>query len=282
MSTKDKNSKVRVRGESQINPGIFTGKKLVYGMIHLLPLPGTPFYESGNVEKSLEKAIADVKALIAGGADGCVVQTIDQIYPVGQDVDPARLASFAIIVKAVKDHSHKDFHVGVQILWNALEASLAVAKTCGGVFVRSNALVGSTMTAAGVAESDPISLTEYRNKIDAHDVSLLAEIESMHFSWLNGKPLVDVAAEAIRVGTNGVEIAHPEEEVCLSMISQLKDKYPELPVIVGGHTNHENAARILAKADGALVGSCFEPQGWGSNVDESKVAEYVDIVRNIS
>ena len=200
----------------------------------------------------------------------------------GQDVDPARLASFAIIVKAVKDHSHKDFHVGVQILWNALEASLAVAKTCGGVFVRSNALVGSTMTAAGVAESDPISLTEYRNKIDAHDVSLLAEIESMHFSWLNGKPLVDVAAEAIRVGTNGVEIAHPEEDVCLSMISQLKDKYPELPVIVGGHTNHENAARILAKADGALVGSCFEPQGWGSNVDESKVAEYVDIVRNIS
>ena len=64
MSTKDKNSKVRVRGESQINPGIFTGKKLVYGMIHLLPLPGTPFYESGNVEKSLEKAIADVKALL--------------------------------------------------------------------------------------------------------------------------------------------------------------------------------------------------------------------------
>ncbi|HCU97818.1 MAG TPA: hypothetical protein DGM69_00565 [Chloroflexi bacterium] len=275
------NKKVRARGESDINPGIFSDKKLVYGMIHLLPLPGTPFYEKGNEEKSLKKALRDAEALVAGGADGCVIQTIDQIYSVGPEVDPARLSSFATIVNEVSKQSPASFHVGVQILWNALEASLAVAKFCGGVFVRCNALVGSTMTPAGVAQSDPVGLAEYRNKIDAHDVSLLAEIESMHFSWLHGKSLVDAAAEAIRAGTNGVEIAHPDEDVCLSMISELKEKYPTLPVIIGGHTNHENASRILSKADGALVGSCFEPQGWGSFVDEKKVAEYVDIVNNI-
>ena len=267
--------------ENMIQPGVFGSKKAVYGMIHLMPLPGTPFYEPGNTEKSLEKAIKDVEALVSGGADGCVVQTIDQVHPVGPEVDPARLAAFANIVRAVKDNSTLNFHVGVQILWNALEASMAVAKICGCSFVRCTALVGATMTPAGVVQSDPVRINDYRTKIGAQDVSLLAEIESMHFSWLNGKPLADIATDAIKAGANAVEIAHPEEDMCLNMIAEIKEQFPELPVIVGGHTNHENAGLIMAKADGALVGSCFEPQGWGTFVDESKVAEYVGIVRNL-
>ena len=37
-------------------------KKVVIGMVHLLPLPGTPFYEEGNEVRALDKAIADAKA----------------------------------------------------------------------------------------------------------------------------------------------------------------------------------------------------------------------------
>ena len=33
------------------------GKKLVIGLVHLLPMPGTPLYEEGNLEKMTEKAI---------------------------------------------------------------------------------------------------------------------------------------------------------------------------------------------------------------------------------
>lgn len=267
--------------EDMIHPGVFGSNRAVYGMIHLLPLPGTPFYESGNTNKSLEKAIKDVAALASGGASGCVVQTIDQVYPVGPEVDPARLAAFTNIVSAVKENSPPHFHVGVQILWNALEASLAVAKVCDCAFVRCTALVGATMTPAGVVQSDPVRLNEYRKKLAAQDVCLLAEIQSMHFSWLNGKPLVDIAADAIKAGASAVEIAHPEEDICLAMIAEIKDEFPELPVIVGGHTNHENANRIMAKADGAIVGSCFEPKGWGTFVDETKVAEYVRVVQSL-
>ena len=32
-------------------------------------------------------ALKDVEALVSGGADGCVVQTIDQVYPVGPEVE---------------------------------------------------------------------------------------------------------------------------------------------------------------------------------------------------
>ena len=59
--------------------------KVVIGMVHLLPLPGTPFYEEGNVETALAKAVADATALEQGGADGCLIQTVDRIYPPTDD-----------------------------------------------------------------------------------------------------------------------------------------------------------------------------------------------------
>ena len=46
------------------------GKKLIFGLIHLLPLPGTPFFEEGLLEKSLDKALRDAEALQKGGASG--------------------------------------------------------------------------------------------------------------------------------------------------------------------------------------------------------------------
>ena len=39
------------------------GKKLIIGCIHLLPMPNTPFYTSGDFERSLEKAVKDAAAL---------------------------------------------------------------------------------------------------------------------------------------------------------------------------------------------------------------------------
>ena len=50
------------------------GKKLVIGLIHLLPMPGTPNYKVGNMEKMLEKAVQDARTLKANGADGCLIQ----------------------------------------------------------------------------------------------------------------------------------------------------------------------------------------------------------------
>jgi predicted TIM-barrel enzyme len=52
-------------------------------------------------------------------------------------------------------------------------------------------------------------------------------------------------------------------------------------VILGGHTNHDNAARRLAEADGAFVGRCLEVDGWGSRVDVERVREYVKIVASL-
>ena len=256
-------------------------KKVIIGLVHLLPLPGTPFYQEENEKLALDKALADAKALEEGGADGCLIQTVDRIYPLGDAVDYARIAAMANIVHAVSQATGPDFQIGVQIMWNALNASLAVAKVCGGSFLRCSTLIGATMTPAGIAQSNAIGFHNYRTRLGAEGIKLIAEVESMHFQWLHGKPVAEVADLALRADADAVEVAHPDEETNAQQVCQIKEKFPDLPVILGGHTNHENAARRLAHADGAFVGSCFETGGWGSHVDADLVRRYVDIVAGI-
>ena len=258
-------------------------KKVIIGLVHLLPLPGTPFYEPGNVEKAMDKALADATALYEGGADGCLVQTIDRVYPVGEEADYARVAAIANITKAVAEATGPEFQIGVQILWNAFKASLAVASVSGGSFLRLNAFVGATMTPSGVAEANPVDFQNYRAQIDAQHIKLIAEVDGMHFHWLDGsKSAVEVAGLARNAGAHAVEVAHKDEATNLRVVREIKEVYPDLPVILGGNTNHENAARRLADADGALVGSCFEPAGWGSHIDIDRVKAYMDIVATLN
>ena len=72
-------------------------KKVVIGMVHLLPLPGTPFYQEGTLEQTIENAVADATALYEGGADGCLIQTVDRVYPARDEADYARVAAMATI-----------------------------------------------------------------------------------------------------------------------------------------------------------------------------------------
>lgn len=258
-------------------------KKAVMGLVHLLPLPGTPFFEEGNFEKALEKALVDVKALQNGGADGCLIQTVDRIYPPGiDDVDPARLAALSAIVYEVSKIKHDDFHIGVQIMINGLYAALAIAKVFHGSFLRCAAFVGKMVTGSGTVEGNPYEFQKYRRYLNAMDIKVIAEVDGMHFHWVNNeKTTAEVAQQARYAGAFGVEVAAADEEENKQKVLAVKQLRPEIPVVLGGHTNHENASRRLAVADGAFVGTCFEKGGWGSNIDEDLVKDYVNIVNKI-
>lgn len=253
--------------------------KQIFGLIHLLPSPGTPHYQPGNEERSLEKALQDAWALHHGGADGGLIQTIDGVYPIGESVDPARLASIAAITRKVGEELPASFQIGVQILWNALQASLAVAFACGGSFTRNTAFVGSTASAYGIAQADPSGFLQYVRLLGAQRIRLIAEIHSMHYRSREGYDLAQLAEHAWRCGAHAVEIAEPDPRRCREMIHEIKTAVPSLPVLLGGHTNHANVTEMLADADGAFVGTCFQPGGWGTNIDKARVSAYVDQVR---
>ncbi|MDQ4078717.1 MAG: hypothetical protein M3220_21055, partial [Chloroflexota bacterium] len=73
-------------------------------------------------------------------------------------------------------------------------------------------------------------------------------------------------------------LGHPDEATTLQMVREVREAVPGMPIFLAGYTNHENAARLLAVADGAFVGTCLERGGWGGSIDEERVRAYMDIV----
>ncbi|RFU86624.1 hypothetical protein DY218_11175 [Streptomyces triticagri] len=272
--------------EFRISPG----HKTVIGMIHLQPLPGTPYHEQGSFAEILDRAVASAVALRQGGADGCLIQTVDQVYSTEDECDPARTVAMGLITNAVarataepvRGGPDSGFQVGVQIMRNALSASLAVAKVGGGTFIRAGALVGMTLTPHGMVHANPLRVAEYRQRISAMGVGLIAEVDSMHFQWFGGdKAAGEVARAARGMGADAASLGRPEPARTLELISQVRRSAPGLPVVLAGHTNHGNAVDLLAEADGAFVGTCLEEGGWGGRIDVERVRAYVDIARSL-
>ncbi|MBL1114980.1 hypothetical protein JK364_21655 [Streptomyces sp. 110] len=259
------------------------GRKTILGMIHLEPLPGTPFAADGSLSRILDRAVRSATALRDGGADGCLVQTVDRVYSVEDDADPARVAAMTRIVRAVVEGTGGDgFQVGVQLMRNAVRASLAVAKVTEAGFVRASTLVGATLTAQGLVQANPLDVMEYRQKISARDVCIVSDADSMHFNWLGGdRPTGHVAKDAQQAGADAICVSHPEERHVLDMVASAREWAPRIPVLLAGNTTHDNAARLLAAADGAFVGTCLERGGWGGPVDVDRVKSYVEIVRGL-
>jgi predicted TIM-barrel enzyme len=227
-------------------------KKVVLGMIHLKPLPGTPHNEEGMLEEALDKAVKDAIALDQGGADGCLIQTVDRVYPAGDESDYARVAGMAKIVHEVSKAT-------------------------------SPALVGATQTAMGTVIANPYDFMTYRAQIGAKNIKLIAEVDGMHYRAIGDRPASETAMMAKYIGAHAVEVAHKDEDTNNRVVQEIKNAVPDMPVILGGHTNHENAARRLAFADGAFVGTCLEEGGkWGSSIDIQRVKEYVGIVSSLN
>ncbi len=257
-------------------------KKTIIGMVHLGAMPGTPFYEEGSYEDTFEHALRDAKALAKGGATGCLVQTVERVYPTKDEADYARVVGVGNIVRAIAKETPPEFQIGVQIMTNALQASVAVAKVSGGSFLRCFALVGQSLSPWGMIEANPINFLRYRQRINATNIKLIAEVDGMHFKWHGEeKSVAEVAETAVKAGADAVEVANADEETNLKQIHDIKAAMPNVPVILGGYTNHENVARRLTKADGAFVGSAFEPAGWGTSIDAQSVRDYMEIIHSL-
>jgi membrane complex biogenesis BtpA family protein len=257
------------------------GTKAVLGVVHLAPLPGTPFYRPGSLDEIVHAAVGSATRLDAGGADGCLLQTVDRVYSVQDSSDPARTAAMAIITSAVRDATAADFQVGVQIMRSAISASLAVAKVCEVEFVRVGALVGATLSTHGLVQPDPQSFMAYRRALDAFDVAVVADVSSMHFEWFGGeRPVEEVAAAATLVGADAVCLGHPDEVRTHDALHAVRQRLVRVPIILAGHTNHQNARTMMRDADGVFVSTCLESAtAGGSGIDAARVRDYVAEVR---
>ncbi len=247
------------------------------GMVHLPALPGAPGYDAER-QGVRERALADARTLAESGLDGLVVENFGDapFYP--DDVPKHVVADMAAICQEIG--TAVDLPLGVNVLRNDAAAALSVAAATDGSFLRVNVHTGSASTDQGHLDGRAHETLRLRDRIDA-EVAILADIAVKHAAPPD-RDIEALAADAIERGlADGLIVSGPEtgeavETSHLDAALAARDGASrDVPVFLGSGVTADNAADLLARADGAIVGTALKRDGVTTNPVDRERAEAV-------
>lgn len=285
-----------------------TGRPLV-GMVHLPPLPGSPGWRTGashDMRHILRAAVADARILADEGMDGVLVENFHDAPFHPDAVPPETVAAMAVVVAQIADAIAVP--VGVNVLRNDAAAALAVAVAAGARFIRVNVHTGAMVTDQGWIEgrahetlrrraalgADGSPLAGVESRPAAGDamaeraalipaVAILADILVKHAVPPPGLTPAAAARDTWHRGladalvVSGDATGQPTDATTLDRV---REAVPEAAVWIGSGLDPTNAAALLPRADGAIVGSALMRDGrGGSPVDAGRVRALVAAAR---
>jgi predicted TIM-barrel enzyme len=172
--------------------------------------------------------------------------------------------------------------VGVEILLNDPEASLAVAAAAGASFIRTDYFV-DRMTRpeyGGEMRIDPSGLMAFRARIGATGILVLADVQVKYARMLEPRPVEDSATEAAHHGADGIVVTGHETGAAPSAsdLTAARSGAGGVPILIGSGLDVGNARELLARADGAIAGTRLKV---GDSVDRTRVEQLMTIVRSL-
>lgn len=237
---------------------LLPGPKPVIGMIHLPPLPDYP--ESPGLDAIISSALRDLHLLMEHDFDGVLIEN-EYDRPHRVRAAPQTIAVMSAVTRAVVTAA-RGIAVGCEILLNDPMASLAVAKTSGARFIRSDYFVDRmSRPEYGEFEIEPERIISHRSAIGADDVLILADIQVKYATMQENRPLSESArlacvhqADAIVVTGNRSGDPPSVEQIQLAR-EGVAHSGRSVPVLIGSGLDARNAATLLSVADGAIVGT---------------------------
>jgi len=260
---------------------LFEVTKPVIGVVHLKPLPGSPFF-SGSLEEVYEAALRDAKALYEGGVDGLIVENFNDYPFLKSRVGPEVIATMSAIVRDIVKEVR--LPVGVNVLRNDGIAAIAIAYATGASYVRINAYTDVLVTEQGIVEPCAAEALRYRKYLSC-EVKVLADILCKHAYPLVPLRLEEAIFNAVIRGRADAIIITGERtgiEPNLMEVKKAKEVTSGTPIFVGSGLRPDNVKEYLKYADGAIVGTWFKKGGDVSReVDVKRVREFMDKVREV-
>lgn len=248
-------------------------------MVHLLPLPGAPYW-AGDMGAVLERAVTDARALVTGGVDALLVENFGDTPFHPGPLPPETVAALAVVAAAVV-HA-VDVPVGVNALRNDAAAALGVAAASGASFIRVNVHTGAMLTDQGWIEGRAHETLRARERV-APEVAILADVLVKHATPPPGLSLERAARDTWERGMpDGLVVsgAGTGEPTALEELRRVRRAVPEAPLLAGSGVSAATVREILAAADGVIVGSALEREGRaGGPVDPERVRRMVAAAR---
>ena len=258
---------------------VFGRHKALIGMVHLLPLPGSPRWH-GSLDDVIERAVADARTLETGGIHGCLIENYgDAPYAPGA-VEPATIAAMTRVLAAVRAAVRTP--CGVNVLKNDARAALAVALAGGGCFIRVNVHVGAVVGDQGIIQGDAYTTLRDRARFSA-DVKIFADVQGKHALPLAPVELEQEARDAAYRGLADALVISGRatgEATPLGDVKRVRVAVPDRPLLIGSGATPETIEEILVLADGAIVGTALKRDGKVMNpVDPARVERLVRAAR---
>lgn len=255
--------------------GIFGTESPVVGMVHALPLPGSPGY-GGSMDDVVSQATKDARALCEGGVHGIIVENFGDMPFFAERVPPETVAALSIVVQEAR----KCFEgpVGVNVLRNDARSAVALAAVTEASFVRINVHVGTMWTDQGSICGRACETLRLRASLTP-DLAILADVFVKHATPPPGLPLEEAARDTWTRGlADGLIVSGSGTGSPTSMehVEHVRAAVPEAPVWVGSGVTEESAAVVSEMADGMIVGSALQRDGIAGNaVDEARVRAFM-------
>lgn len=260
---------------------VFTTPKSVIGMIHLLPLLGTPAHRHSPAE-ILETALQEAQTYLDAGIDALMIENMHDLPYLNRQVGPEIVAQMSIIAHELRKLS--PVPCGIQILAGANQQALAVAVAAGLNFIRAEGFVFSHIADEGQMDACAGELLRYRRQLEAQGVLVLTDIKKKHSAHAITQDvgITDTAEAAAFFLSDGLILTGSAtgKAASLAEIEAVKAAV-ELPVLVGSGVDIDNLEAYLARADALIIGSHFKQAGaWQNTVDYDRCARFMDKVRH--
>ncbi len=256
------------------------GRPHLIGVIHLLPLPGSPRWR-GDLKSVIRLAVNDACAYEQGGVHAVFVENFGDVPFTKGAVGPETVAAMAVAGREVREAVK--LPVGFNVLRNDARAALALCAACGGSFIRVNVHSGAMLTDQGIIEGNAFETLRFRQRI-CPEALIFADVHVKHAVPLGNWSLEDAArdtlerglADALIVSGSGTGMAAAKEDV-----ERVRVACPGARILLGSGVTIENVCDYLQSADGFIVGTSLKKGGKLANpVDARRVAALAKAARN--
>jgi membrane complex biogenesis BtpA family protein len=232
----------------------------ILGVIHLLPLPGSPRF-AGDLRAVVRRAVSDAKAYEGGGAHGVIVENYGDAPFFKEALPPETVAALALCAAAVRDAVRVP--LGVNALRNDARAALGVAAAAGARFVRINVHAGVVATDQGILEGRAAETLRAR-ALFAPSVRIAADACVKHGRPIHPESVVRAAQDLVgRAGADAVIVSGEATGAPASLeeLRAVREALPRAVLAVGSGVTVESAPRLLRYADFLVVGTALKRGG---------------------
>jgi membrane complex biogenesis BtpA family protein len=244
---------------------LFTHTQPIIGVVHLLPLIGSPGYRS-SFEQVCARARSDAETLVTNGIDGLIIENYGDTPFFPNRVAPHTVASMAIISHQIRQRFPKT-PIGLNVLRNDAESGLAIATVVRANFIRINVHTGGMLTDQGIIQGHAHETLRYRSQLKS-DVRILADIAVKHATPLAPIDLATTAEDTYHRGladaliVTGVGTGKSTQHDQLECV---KAAVPQASVFAGSGVTANTIAETLEVADGVIVGTALKQDSVASN-----------------